>query len=335
MGDSKILTIAVCAYNMEKYLADALQSLAVPEISGLEVIVLDDGSEDDTLAIAKGYADRYPDIFKVVSKENGGWGSNINLAVGIARGEYFKILDADDWVDSVGLSRLIADCNRYKGSVDLLVNPHVECIWDERSSELVSSNLSQILAGCPKNTVLSTEDESAASYFVTWNATFRTSCLKGGYVSLPCHTLYGDNLYMVHALSNSSTMLYLEYPVYCYRTGRDEQSTSFASLLRHRDDLGKILRLMLARYLASTRSKPIVKTYMGAYIYATYYRTALMALSAGKSKEVRKELVSLRDLLFDKCPEIHEELHKYRLPRLHELVGYRCMPLFHAWISRS
>lgn len=335
MNDSKTLTIAVCAYNMEKYLGEALQSVVASDVAGLEVIILDDGSKDNTASIAMGYVERYPETFKLVCKENGGWGSNINTAVNIASGEYFKILDADDWVDPDGLSRLVTDCDRYKGSIDLLVNPHVECVWDERSAELISSDLRQIAVGCPKNTALSTEDESVASYFVTWNATFRTSCLKAGYVPLPSHTLYGDNLYMVHTLSNSSTMLYLDYPVYRYRTGRDEQSTSFASLLRHRGDLSKILRLMLERYLTSTRNKPIVKTYIGAYIYATYYRTALMASSSENSKEIRKELISLRDQILDRCPEIHEELDKYKLPRLHESVRYRCTPVFRAWVSKG
>ena len=96
-----------------------------------------------------------------------------------------------------------------------------------------------------------------------------------------------------------------------------------------------ILGLMLERYLTSTRNKPIVKAYIGAYVYAIYYRTALMASSPGNSKEIRKELVILRDKILDKCPEIHEELEKYKLPRLHERIWYRCMPVFRAWVSRS
>ncbi len=96
-----ILTIAIPAYNMEMYLSKCLDSVLLPELEGdVEVIVVNDGSKDKSLVIAKEYESRYPNILKVVDKENGGWGTAINKGIGLAKGKYFRTLDSDDWFDT-------------------------------------------------------------------------------------------------------------------------------------------------------------------------------------------------------------------------------------------
>lgn len=73
---AKLLTIAVPAYNMETYLGRCLDSILLDEIKEyLEVLLVNDGSKDNTLAIAQDYEQKYPDILKVIDKPNGGWGT--------------------------------------------------------------------------------------------------------------------------------------------------------------------------------------------------------------------------------------------------------------------
>ena len=79
---NKVLSLAVPAYNMEKYLSRCLDSMLSAETDiPYEVIIINDGSKDNTLSIAKEYEDNYRDIVKVIDKPNGGWGSAINLAI--------------------------------------------------------------------------------------------------------------------------------------------------------------------------------------------------------------------------------------------------------------
>lgn len=101
---NKLLTIAVPAYNMELYLKRCLDSILLPKLqNSLEVILINDGSKDNTLSIARHYEKQYPEMLQVIDKTNGGWGSAINCAIQEAIGKYFKILDADDWFDSKAL----------------------------------------------------------------------------------------------------------------------------------------------------------------------------------------------------------------------------------------
>ena len=76
----KLLTISIAAYNVGKFLKKTLDSLCCnEEIRELvEVLVQDDGSNDDTFEIARQYEEKYPTMVKAIHKENGGYGSTIN-----------------------------------------------------------------------------------------------------------------------------------------------------------------------------------------------------------------------------------------------------------------
>lgn len=89
-GTNKILTVAICAYNMEKYIERALKSCIIENIEKIEVLIMNDGSTDNTAKIAQKYCEKYPRSFVLINKENVGWGSNINQVVQIANGKYLK-----------------------------------------------------------------------------------------------------------------------------------------------------------------------------------------------------------------------------------------------------
>ena len=100
----KILSVSIASYNVEKFIRKALDSCCIPEIMDrLEVIVVNDGSTDSTLEIAREYETKYPETFRVIDKINGGYGSTVNASIRVAAGRYFRLLDGDDWFDRDGL----------------------------------------------------------------------------------------------------------------------------------------------------------------------------------------------------------------------------------------
>lgn len=93
----KLLTIAVPAYNVEKTLGATLESLCVDEVlCKLDIIVVDDGSKDGTVSIAKTFTEKHPCSVRLISKQNGGHGSAVNTGLDAAQGRYFKVVDGDD-----------------------------------------------------------------------------------------------------------------------------------------------------------------------------------------------------------------------------------------------
>ena len=106
--DEKILTVTIPSYNVEAYLEDCLESFVNSEVmDDIEVLIVNDGSSDNTVKIAQRYVDKYENTFRLINKENGGHGSTINTGVREAKGKYFKVVDGDDWVDTRSFIHLV------------------------------------------------------------------------------------------------------------------------------------------------------------------------------------------------------------------------------------
>ena len=95
----KYITFAVPCYNSQDYMRRCVDSLLAGG-RDVEIILINDGSSDDTGRIADEYQLRYPDIVRAVHKPNGGHGSGVNKGLELARGLYYKVVDSDDWLDA-------------------------------------------------------------------------------------------------------------------------------------------------------------------------------------------------------------------------------------------
>lgn len=93
-----LVSIIIPVYNTVEYLAECLESLVTQSYRKIEIILVNDGSTDDSLSICEEYALHYPFI-KVYSQENAGQGSARNLGISKCSGEYVMFVDSDDWVD--------------------------------------------------------------------------------------------------------------------------------------------------------------------------------------------------------------------------------------------
>ena len=111
-----LVSVIVCVRNGEKYLREALDSIAGQGFEDMEVIVVDDGSNDDSVQIAK----NHPLLPKIVSQEPLGLGAALNHGIHIARGRFLAFLDCDDVWPSGRLETMLA-VFKY--------NPDKDCIF--------------------------------------------------------------------------------------------------------------------------------------------------------------------------------------------------------------
>lgn len=93
------VSIIVPVYNVEKYLSKCLTSLVNQTMKDIEILVINDGSPDNSQNIIDSFVKDYPDIMFSYQKENGGLGSARNYGLQYAKGDYICFVDSDDWLD--------------------------------------------------------------------------------------------------------------------------------------------------------------------------------------------------------------------------------------------
>lgn len=94
------VSVIVPFYNVEKYIEKCLNSLVNQTLEEIEIILVNDGSQDNSEKIAKEFQEKYPNKIKYYAKPNGGLGDARNFGINYAAGEYIAFLDSDDYVES-------------------------------------------------------------------------------------------------------------------------------------------------------------------------------------------------------------------------------------------
>lgn len=215
----KILSISVAAYNVQNTLAETLESFLVSSvIDDIEVIVVNDGSNDKTLSIANEYRTKYPETFIVIDKENGGHGSTINASMRIARGKYYKIVDGDDWVYSANLESYIQQLKEC--DADIVSTDFVE-YYEKNATEKLVRN-----AVFSDGITRDIEEYIGKRQFAMHEIAVRTSILRKNNVLISENCFYVDHEFMQYSIGFANTLCELDNCIYKYRIGSQGQSVS-------------------------------------------------------------------------------------------------------------
>ena len=114
----KILTVVVPVYNTEKYIARCLDSIIQARVPNMEILIINDGSTDDSEKIIKKYISEYPDLIRYIRQKNGGLGHVRNVGLAKAKGKYLASVDSDDTIEPDFLKDAMPYINK---NVDVIV----------------------------------------------------------------------------------------------------------------------------------------------------------------------------------------------------------------------
>lgn len=218
---NKILTVSIAAYNAHKYIDECISSLiGIKNFDKLDIILVDDGSKDDTYNLAKVYEEKFPNSIKVIKKENGGWGSTINTSLKLANGKYFKALDVDDLFYTANLDEFI----------DYL---------DNSNTDIVSSSYSFYYVGKDKYEVINNYKYEMHSL------TFKTSMLKEKNITITEKCFYADVEVSLKGIKYAKTFAKFNKPIYIYSIGIGEQSILDNSFKKNIDQHFTILKNLI------------------------------------------------------------------------------------------
>ncbi len=110
------VSIVVPVYNVSKFLPECLNSIKKQKLKEIEVIMVDDGSTDNSLQILNDFA-KIDKRFKVITKKNSGYGNTMNLGMAMASGEYVGIVESDDYVDKNMFFNLYKTAKKFNADV--------------------------------------------------------------------------------------------------------------------------------------------------------------------------------------------------------------------------
>lgn len=220
------LTIVVPAYNVEAYLEKCIYSLiSHRNVNQTDIIIVNDGSTDRTLEIARAYEKLTNGVVRVIDKENGGHGSTINAGIANAKGKYFRLIDGDDWVDSENLAKL----------VDKLENEDADIVLTKGCYEYVEqAELVNIIDYDMLNegTVYHFEDLLFPGYgFANYGpllttSNYRTDVLRRANFKISEKCPYVDMEFNSFSLRYVDTVKHYDLDIYRYLIGRAGQTVS-------------------------------------------------------------------------------------------------------------
>ncbi len=289
----KILTIAIPSYNSEAYMRKAIDH-AVVGGDDVEVLVIDDGSKDHTLAIAQEYEARFPGIVRAIHQENKGHGGAVNTGIREAKGLYYKVCDSDDWLDYDAYMKVLSVLREVIAgpqTLDALISNY---IYDKVGAKRKRGM--RYVGSFPEDRIF-TWDEiekplNTHRYVLMHSLIYRTQLLRECQLELPEHTFYVDNIFAFTPMQYVKTMYYVNVPLYRYFIVRDDPSVNEEVLLGRIDQQLRVTKIMIDSYRPDLVKKKNHIQYMvhDLGIIMTVSSILLLRMGTEEALEQKKEL---------------------------------------------
>ena len=300
-GNNKLLTIAIPCYNSESYLQRALKSTLIGDNR-----IVDDGSTDKTPEMADAYAAKYPDIIKVIHKENGGHGDAVMTGLANASGKYYKVLDSDDWLNRRALAAVmnfLAENDSMDNNFDMIISDYVyEKAGKKHKKRINYRNVMPVRTPFNWNKL---------GRFMPWqnilmhSVIYRTTLLRKSGIEMPKHTFYVDNIYVYHPLPFVRKIYYLDVDLYHYVIGRSDQSVNEKVMMSRIDQQVLVTKLMIEDHNLRNVENGMLRRYMSQYLAMMMTISTAFLIKIGTPESLAE-----RDKLWSFLKE-HSSQYKY------------------------
>ena len=265
----KIISFGIPCYNSAADMDHCITSILEGSVyaSDIEIIIVDDGSVDETPAKADEWEARCPGIIRAVHQENGGHGMAVLAGLREAQGTYYKVVDSDDWLDATALATMLSMLRGFEERdvrVDLFVSNYVyEKVYENKR------NAVSYRSALPRKRVFGWDEIGhfrPDQNLLMHSLCYRTDVLRSAELPMPAHTFYVDNIYAYVPLPRCKTLYYADIDLYRYFIGREGQSVNEATMVKRLDQQFRITRIMMESYHLYTEvAEPRLRSYMMHY----------------------------------------------------------------------
>ena len=193
------LSVIVPAYNAENTIRECVDSILMQTMSDLELIVVNDGSQDGTEGVLQSLTETEPQRFHWITVENGGQGKARNIGLERAKGEFVGFIDSDDWIDPEMYARMLQKAE------------------EEDCDLVICDALAHFPDGKTEKERLFREDRLIAAAGSASNKLYRRAMLEG--IRFPEGIWYEDAEFSARALLRANRCGYIPEAFYHYRRG--------------------------------------------------------------------------------------------------------------------
>ena len=204
-----LISVIVPVYNVDNYLRKCIDSLIVQTLKDIEIILVNDGSTDESIDICEEYKLKDNRI-KVIHKENGGLSDARNKGIDIAKGKYISFVDSDDWINPQMLEKLYILASKYEADIvqgDYIKAYDEDIIVNNMSENIIKYNAEQIL-----------DELYSGNYtknIVVWNKIYKRELFND--IRFPKGKLHEDEFTTYKILHKANLIIDSNIPIYYYR----------------------------------------------------------------------------------------------------------------------
>ena len=315
------VSIIVPVYNVQDYLSECIESLINQTLKDIEIILVNDGSTDNSLEICKNYAKKDNRIY-IIDKKNGGLSSARNRGLDIAKGEYILFVDSDDYIINTACEIL------YKNAVSMNVDIiHGTTINNNEDIDESNIKVDKIISGYEY--IINSMRELNYDIIVVLNLIKRKYIIDNK-IRFTEGYFYEDQEYALKLFtSNQCTFVKIELPFYFYRTNREGSITNNVDIKKG-TDLVYIINKMI-EYIECKNFDSNDKKYLFKTVSLAFYHLSRLWIRMNKNdqnhiinnidwnlkKKVLKypykdKKIMINNILFSFCPKVLNRLYKLR-----------------------
>lgn len=282
------LSIIVPVYGVEKYIDKCLNSLVKQSLKEIEVIVVNDGTKDNSQKIVDKYVKKYPDKIKSYIKENGGQGSARNYGLKKASGEYIGYVDSDDFVEKDMYKKLYNKAKENNYDIVVCGNYNVSEDYQNKNIDAFINNY---------NTDL---ENIFFGKMAVWNKIYKRDILIKNKLEFKEKVWYEDLAFTLKAIMNSNTFAFIDEPLYDYliREGSTMNNSNVQRNLEILDAFNDILS-----YIQHNKKEEYFSKIEFLAIDHIYISAIVRVLKAEADDKVKRETINkLLDYMNKKFP---------------------------------
>ncbi|WP_408072107.1 glycosyltransferase family 2 protein [Butyrivibrio sp. JL13D10] len=275
-----LITVAITAYNVEKYIARCIESVMAQTYSNLDILIIDDGSRDRTDAICDYYLTQDSRI-RVIHQSNQGPGTARNYAIEETRGEYLAFLDGDDYVENYIYEYMmsailesdskLAICSYYENAEDEPVDIH-PLTENIRAAGIRMIKSDELIKACVE------ESDELKVRNMVWNKLYHKSLLQEK--NFPGIMYYEDRRFTLEVLHDAKEAVFVDTPLYHYIIDRKDSIGSqegffciFSEWIPSCNSVKAFLKQIGMEELADTQDYLMYKRLLDYYVEAKNDKT--------------------------------------------------------------